>query len=399
MLNELELNFLRDSLHKCRVKTWVITQAELEKGPDEAGQQDRAKMLMYYLKNVQSATLYRFNDPQKLSYLFLMLDEERILVIGPYLTWTVEQEQLLEVAERLKLGPEELRMMEQFCAALPKLDGNSPVFSMVAVFCERLWGESYGSIDIDQEMETDRSLLVMEDMAVVMEDPQMAMRMMEQRYAYENELMRAVSLGLSHKAEQILASLSTTAMERRTADPVRNLKNYCIIMNTLLRKAAEDGGVHPIYLDRVSSGFARRIEALSSTVEVEKLMREMFFAYCRLVKKNSVKEYSPPVQRTIVQIDADLAGDLSLKHLAQLQNINASYLSTLFKRETGQTVTDFVNQRRIQLARQLLSTTQLQVQTIARYCGIPDVNYFSKIFKKHTGQTPKEYRRSTNSKS
>ena len=399
MLNELELNFLQDSLHKCRVKTWIITQAELEKGPDEAGQQDRAKMLMHYLRNVQSATLYRFTDPQKLSYLFLMLDEERILVIGPYLTWAVEREQLLEVAEQLKLGPEEIRMMEQFCAALPRLDSNSPVFSMVAVFCERLWGENYVSTDIDLELETDRSLLVMEDMAVVMEDPQIAMRMMEQRYAYENELMRAVSMGLSHKAEQILASLSTTAMERRTADPVRNLKNYCIIRNTLLRKAAEDGGVHPIYLDRVSSGFARRIEALSSTVEVEKLMREMFFAYCRLVKKNSVREYSPPVQRTIVQIDADLAGDLSLKHLAQLQNINASYLSTLFKRETGQTVTDFVNQRRIQLARQLLSTTQLQVQTIARYCGIPDVNYFSKIFKKHTGQTPKEYRRSTNSKS
>ena len=217
--------------------------------------------------------------------------------------------------------------------------------------------------------------------------------MMEQRYAFENELMQAVSMGLSYKAEQILTSFSTMAFERRTADPVRNVKNYCIIMNTLLRKAAEDGGVHPLYLDRASSDFAFRIETLASVSEAEKLMREMFTAYCRLVKKNSVKHYSPAVQRTVVQIDADLAGDLSLKHLAQLQNMNASYLSTLFKRETGQTITDFVNGRRMQLARQLLGTTHLQVQTIARYCGIPDVNYFSKIFKKYTGQTPKEYRR------
>ena len=40
----------------------------------------------------------------------------------------------------------------------------------------------------------------------------------------------------------------------------------------------------------------------------------------------------------------------------------------------------------------LLNSTNMQIQTIAQYCGIPDVNYFTKTFKKYIGKTPKEYR-------
>lgn len=78
--------------------------------------------------------------------------------------------------------------------------------------------------------------------------------------------------------------------------------------------------------------------------------------------------------------------------LAEAQGINASYLSALFRRETGETVTDYVNRKRVDLAVHLLSTTGLQVQTVAQHCGFADVHYFSKVFKKLTGQTPRQFR-------
>ena len=105
-----------------------------------------------------------------------------------------------------------------------------------------------------------------------------------------------------------------------------------------------------------------------------------------------MKNYSPPVQKAILYIDADLTADLSLSALAGAQNISPSYLSSLFRQETGQTLTDHVNHKRIKQAMQLLSTTHLQVQTVAQHCGILDVHYFSKVFKKYAGQTPKQYR-------
>lgn len=115
----------------------------------------------------------------------------------------------------------------------------------------------------------------------------------------------------------------------------------------------------------------------------------MVSTYSQLVRKHASRHYAPPVQKAVTCIESDLSGELGLKELARLQGISPSYLSTLFKKETGQALADYVQQRRVGYARQLLASTKLQVQTIARYCGIPDVNYFS---KQYAGMTPMEYR-------
>lgn len=107
-----------------------------------------------------------------------------------------------------------------------------------------------------------------------------------------------------------------------------------------------------------------------------------------------MKGYSLLIRKVLTRIDYDLTADLSLKTQADLLNVNASYLSTLFKKETGTTLTDYVNKKRVDNAIFLLNSTNMQIQTIAQYCGIPDVNYFTKIFKKYISQTPKEYRES-----
>ena len=101
---------------------------------------------------------------------------------------------------------------------------------------------------------------------------------------------------------------------------------------------------------------------------------------------------SPTVQKTILLIDSDLSANLSPSILAEHQRVSLGYLSTLFKKETGKTITEYIREKRLQHAVHLLSTTNLQIQTIALHCGIMDVQYFSKIFKKQLGKTPKEYR-------
>lgn len=105
-----------------------------------------------------------------------------------------------------------------------------------------------------------------------------------------------------------------------------------------------------------------------------------------------MKNYSLLIQKAITRIDSDLTADLSLKSIAKLLNVNPSYLSNQFKKETGNTLTDYVNKKKVEHAILLLNSTPLQVQTIAQHCGIPDVNYFTKLFKKYIQKTPKEYR-------
>ena len=166
-------------------------------------------------------------------------------------------------------------------------------------------------------------------------------------------------------------------------------------MNTLLRKAAERGGVHPIYLDAISSEYAFKIEQIRQGKHVRSLMNEMVRSYCKLVRKNSVGNYSPLVKKAVLAIEADLSAELNLHTLSQKLAVSKVYLSSLFRKETGKTLTEYVRQKRMAKARTLLASTHLQIQTVALHCGMIDVQYFSKQFKRYTGKTPSQFRRET----
>lgn len=220
-----------------------------------------------------------------------------------------------------------------------------------------------------------------------------AVKEIEQRYCLENDMISAVSQG-NYKALCSLINIETflSVVDKRTSDELRNIKNYMIIFNTLLRKGVELGNVHPFYIHNLSTHFALKIEEIKSLTEFEKLWNEMAFSYCKLVRDNFSKGYCPLIQNAVMLIDADLSCDLSLSAFSKKLKVNKSYFSSLFKKETGSTLTDYVNKKRIEKAKYLLRTTTEQIQNIALVCGIDDVNYFIKLFKKHTGITPKKYR-------
>ena len=401
MFYEMQLRLLRDTFRKCRIQTCIAdlsapqnTQAAPPLHAFLTGEADPLILLRQLVPEIKPTTVYRLRDAFDCRYIYLQLPElptDSALIIGPYISTPPSSQQFMEWAERHGISPRQQKQLEVCCSALPVLPENSHLFVLLEAFYEHLWGINGFTVEyLDREAFT--PLLLEEKDASAEEDALWQMKNMEQRYNYENELMHAVSKGQLHKANILLNNVSTFFFEQRVADPVRNAKNYCIIMNTLLRKAAENGGVHPMYLDSVSSSYAAKIEQILSLDTISPLMTEMFRAYCRLVRKHSMKDYSPPVQQALISIDANLAGSLNLRTLSESLNISSSYLSTIFKKETGQTLTDYIAGRRVDRAAELLRTTRLQVQTIAQHCGIVDVHYFSKIFKKVTGKTPKEYR-------
>ena len=91
-------------------------------------------------------------------------------------------------------------------------------------------------------------------------------------------------------------------------------------------------------------------------------------------------------------ISQNYSGDLSLDTLAGYVYLSSCYLSRLFKRETGENLSCYVQNIRIEEAKTLLCTTSLRTYEVAERVGIPDPVYFSRIFKKLTGKKPKDYR-------
>lgn len=401
MKYQAEYDYLERVLGKMRLRVMLLTR---NWEPDQYLDFGLRKFLGVgdrYHRILQSSeswaaenTIYRITDEFDCNYVFLLLPETGDgMLVGPYLTLEKTREQLMEEAERYGLPASRLHDLEACYAAIPLLRDDSTFFAMMNVFGETIWGGSHTFTMLEvrddppagrlwQEEEADR------DPAEVM----LRMKSMEDRYTYENEWMQLVTLGQSQRAERMLGNFSKLSLELRTSDPLRNVKNYCIVCNTLLRKAAERGGVHPLHLDVTSSDMARRVEQITDPEEGGELMRTMVRAYCRLVRKSALRRYSAPVRQAIACMESDLTVNLSLSALAELLNVNASYLSDLFHRETGKTITEYVTELRLNQAANLLSTTNLQIQTVAQHCGISDVNYFSKLFKKQYLVTPRQYR-------
>jgi len=399
MFYQAELGFLQSCLAKCHVQAQSVPRrALLTESPDMGLRQllgaptgiccDCADVV----EKIKSRTVYVLSDGYACSYLFFQLPEQdHLLLIGPYMNTEITTERIMEEAEKRKLPPSLIPELENYYGSVPVLSRSSRLFAVLEVFCEKIWKDApFEVVDVTAPR---REITLPPMEGEENENPLWKMELMEKRYSYENEMMKAVAKGQTHKAQMMLPVVSALSFERRLSDPLRNMKNYCIIMNTLLRKAAESGGVHPIFLDKISSEHARKIENLSAVGMVQELMMEMFEKYCRLVRKHTLKHYSMPVRKAIIAIESGLNTDLSLSALAKQQGVSQSYLSRLFKKETETNITEYINQRRMERAENLLVSTRLQIQTIAQHCGIMDVQYFSRLFKKTKGLSPAEYRK------
>jgi YesN/AraC family two-component response regulator len=299
---------------------------------------------------------------------------------------------MLQQAECLGLSPSDFRHLENFYQSIPLLPDETPLMMALTTLAETMWGTGNAYKIVDLKLDKSMRAIAPPPVYEQERNSVMQMRLMQQRYDFENELMDKVSKGLWHRVKLMLSVATSNPLEQRLADPLRNQKNYCIICNTLMRKAAEKGGVHPLHLDQLSSQYAQQIELLPNLRAGQNLISDMIQNYCRLVRRHNLKDYSPLIRKVITYVDAEISSNLSLAKLAKIQNVSPEYLSALFHKETGKTLTRFINEKRLEQGASLLQTSSLQVQTIAEYCGFPDAGYFAKVFKKHYGLSPKTYR-------
>ncbi|HEX3028566.1 MAG TPA: response regulator transcription factor [Clostridia bacterium] len=117
-------------------------------------------------------------------------------------------------------------------------------------------------------------------------------------------------------------------------------------------------------------------------------------ASSKLIDLTSEKyeKMSPLVRRLIHYISEHYSDDISLKTLSLQLNTNPNYLGKLFKDETSEYFSDYVNRIRIEKAKELLLCPANMTKDIAVQVGYNDVNYFYRAFKKYAEMAPSEFR-------
>ena len=345
------------------------------------------------LKKLESHTIYHIIDYYECSYSLVPFPDKQLLFIGPYLTKEISYHDIHTLMNNLQIPAELFPQLQDYYYALPAVTAKTAFSALLRHAYAGIFETELPSIQyLDLKQLESQEQFLETHFFFVPEDAVLSMQLLEERYHIEDELLDAISHGNSAKALSISDIMGTIRFAPRTDNELRNRKNLMITFNSLMRRAAYVAGVHPFYIDAVSSNYATLIEQCRSTEEIDDITPYMVRSYCDLVEKRSMSSYSEPVRKILVTIDASLTGDLSLKRFANDLFLNTSYLSTLFKKEVGMTLTDYVNKNRIAYAKKLLKSTALSVQDVAINSGISDIHYFTRLFRRETGMSPREWR-------
>ena len=151
----------------------------------------------------------------------------------------------------------------------------------------------------------------------------------------------------------------------------------------------------------LSDLYIRRMDAMNSVDDIKALYEEMMLDYAERMKgyHDQYKEYSPKILQCMDYIENHLHDRITVQMLADEHEMNASWLSTVFAKEVGMSVSDYIRHKKLTAAKYLLSYNEYSCTDIAEYLGFAGESHFSALFKKYEGVTPKEYRRKTYNKS
>lgn len=110
------------------------------------------------------------------------------------------------------------------------------------------------------------------------------------------------------------------------------------------------------------------------------------------------KKYNipPHIARVIEWIKTNCYNPITVSEIAEEFGYNQDYLSSLFKKTTGKTLINYINQSRIDISKSLIANYDIQIKEVAYSCGFTDEKYFMKVFKKFEGITPTQYKKTFN---
>lgn len=209
----------------------------------------------------------------------------------------------------------------------------------------------------------------------------------------ENEKQQLYSFIGSRNVEKAFAAIDSV-FETIKAQNISysNVKTLCLeILIMLGRLLKESGGsIENIFQEDIfSEEYLSRCNTLDELNSLLKSCISNVSEYLADLKKSDGKKI---IREIKTHIDNYYYTNINLNDLAGKYFINLSYLSQLFKNETGEKFVDYLTRVRVEKAKSLLSSTMMKSYEVAEMVGYSDPRYFSDVFLKVTGTSPTKYR-------
>jgi len=141
-----------------------------------------------------------------------------------------------------------------------------------------------------------------------------------------------------------------------------------------------------------NSDFFIKLNLCENITEIQELVISCCMGAVELLNFHG-KIKNRMVEKAIRYINSHYEEELSLSLIAKNIHVNPSHLSRTFKKECGDSVTDYIMKIRIEKAQEILSFSNTLTYEVAEMVGFHDPSYFSTVFKKMTGVSPKEFKK------
>lgn len=208
--------------------------------------------------------------------------------------------------------------------------------------------------------------------------------------AYQYALLKVGDPRAPEEARKMFASRLTGHV---SDDPLRNLKYLFVASATLASRAAISVGMEDERAFNISDLFIRQMDLLQSLEAVRELQAEMIAYYTKEVAALDKKKiWSRDVLRGMDYIYEHLHESLSARDVAAYVGLSRSYYSTLFKNETGVSLSGYILGKRVEAAKNMLSYSDIPLAEISAILAFSSQSHFNRVFRQQTGYTPRSYR-------
>ena len=217
-------------------------------------------------------------------------------------------------------------------------------------------------------------------------------RPMEVEYSFYN----AVSSGdMDYVRENIKEGdfKNPEGMGILSRNALTNLKYHFVVTVAMITRHCVEAGMELEQAYRLSDFYILKMDSMTTTEDIAALHDNMvldFTGKMLLIKKQSI--ISKSITMCIEYVYNHIHDRITIEDLAAYTDLSPSYLSRLFKKELGISVSDYIREKKIDKAQNLLKYSDFTPVEIANYLSFSSQSHFIQAFEKMVGMTPKKYR-------
>ncbi len=316
------------------------------------------------------------------------------IVAGPTSQIVAEEQDLRELAFRLDVPKEEV---PAFLSAMNKIP-RMPVETLLQMLCTMNHflngGETLTISDVAIASDFQRTIKISLERRRTQKVYEEGPRITEghNTLALEEMLMDLVRRGDTAALKGWMASAPAVRGGAIASTQLRQLRNTFIVSATLASRAAIRGGMREDDAFSLSDGYIQRVELLTDPGKIMNLQYSMILEYTEQVEKLHLGRHPTKLAIDVANyVRHHLSEPISTEKMAEEFYLSRPYLSAQFKRQTGQTLTEYILREKTEEAKRLLLYSEKPAAAIGAYLGFSSHGHFIRVFKKYAGMTPNDF--------